>query len=268
MRERSLFSRRGRRASTSPPETIHGSYPVVHLYTDESGNGGNPSLPLIVGALTTDTDAPLIEQEVRRLHEELSSRRDLRGLQHFNKFREVGFHAKNDVQQIAEPFRRLINELPGLRVLMAFTDRSSLAPLNEIEQIEKLYEFLVSDALLRYAGYEQVVCHIERNDSLKRLQRELSSRATEEARRKAGPFAVLPELEVTSVDKSEVMSLAILDYVMMAVKRWADLDFERDITKWKFREFAGLENTVSLLYSLEQGPIVTRKSAIHGQQSN
>lgn len=252
-------------AESGIPERIEGEHPTVHLYMDESGNGGAPALPLIVGALAVDNYSHEIEVEVRRLHRELSARRDLRGTKYFEEFQRVGFHAKNDPPEIAGPFLKLMSELPGYRVSMAMTDRTTMARLAEVEQIKKLYDVVVSDNLLRYVGYGEVVCHIEENQALRGLRRELPERAQVEAHDKAGPSAVLPPLYVEMVAKSTIMSMAILDYTMMAVKRWADSRFEQDISKYPYRQFVGVQDRISVLYSLENGLILNRKTPLHGQ---
>jgi len=61
------------------------------------------------------------------------------------------------------------------------------------------------------------------------------------------------------VQKGESMSLAIIDYVMMAVSRWIRSEYSRDISKREYRAFREISPTLSLLYSLESGLLLNRK---------
>ena len=58
---------------------------AVKIFMDESGNG-HPSLPLIVGAVELGEDADDIEEQIRNLYENLSSRRSLAGLRSFEEY--------------------------------------------------------------------------------------------------------------------------------------------------------------------------------------
>lgn len=226
---------------------------------DESGNG-NRDLPLIVGAIATDVDADDIEAEVRRLYEELSARRALSGLTSFEEFRRNGFHAKNDPIEVATPFLELIQKIIGFKTYVYFSDRSSLSHLSELQQIEHLYGILVADNLIRYRAHSEIYCVIEENSELRGLARTLPALSAEKVFARLGREVPLPVLHVSMVKKGESMSLAIIDYVMMAVSRWIRVDYSRDIAKREYRNFREIAPTLSLLYSVERGMLMNRKN--------
>jgi hypothetical protein len=232
-------------------------YPV-RLYMDESGNG-NEGLPLIVGAITTDVDAENIETEVRQLYETLSARRPLKGLPSFEEFRRNGFHAKNDPIEVASPFLELLQQVAGFKAYIYITDRSGLPALSEDRQIEHLYAMLVADNLIKYRAHSDVFCFMEENSSIRNLVRTLPNIAAERATARLGHHVHLPTLHVEMVKKQDAMSLAIIDYIMSAVSRWARKNYDRDVAAREYRGFLEIEPTISLLYSVERGVLLNRK---------
>ena len=236
--------------------TVH-DYPLT-LYMDESGNG-NRDLPLLVGAIATDVDTEDIEAEIRGLYEELSARRALSGLPSFEEFRRNGFHAKNDPPEVRTPFLEFIQKTVGFKAYVYFTDRTSSPNLSEPQQIEQLYAILVADNLIRYRTHPKISCVIEENSELRRLVRTLPELANSKALERLGREVPLPALRVRMVQKGESMSLAIIDYVMMAVSRWIRSEYSRDISKREYRAFREISPTLSLLYSLESGLLLNRK---------
>ncbi len=232
-------------------------YPLK-IYMDESGNG-NKDLPLIVGAIVTEVDADSIESEIRHLYEELSARRALRGLSTFEEFRKNGFHAKNDPPEISTPFLELIQRAIGFKAYVYFTDRSTFVNLSEAQQIEQLYAILVADLLIRYRSRSEIYCLLEENSELRKLVRTLPDLAARKVVDRLGRSVDLPTLRVSMVKKQEVMSLAVIDYVMMAVSRWVRINYSRDVSDRKYRGFREIAPVLSVLYSAESGLLLNRK---------
>ncbi|MCX2733499.1 hypothetical protein OOZ19_24920 [Saccharopolyspora sp. NFXS83] len=255
-KRRTIFSQK------STPDEVDGNalslYPVK-LYMDESGNG-NQRDPLLVGGIVADIESESLESEVEQLYENLAARRYLRGYESFEKFREHGFHASSDSVEISVPFFRLIQESVAFKAYVYITDRSGLSPLSEVEQIKELYAALVSDNLIRYRREEEVFCYIEENSSLREFARQLPLIAPRKAVEKLGRKVSLPTLRVEMVKKREKILVSIIDYIMMAISRWARDQYLRDITKRGYRNFREVESTISLLYSVEHGVLLNRNS--------
>ncbi|MEV4415061.1 hypothetical protein [Catellatospora sp. NPDC049609] len=229
---------------------------------DESGNS-KPSLPLIVGAVETDADSDDIERRVQELHRRLSARQSLVGLRSFEDFRKQGFHASNDPLEISGPFLELMNDL-SFRAYLVLTDRStSRAGATELEQLEFMYETLLGDLLLRHRNRPELVCLVEENNSLKHLVDQLPPKATRRALAKLGRNVPLPRLQVVMATKTQAMSMAIIDYIMLAVSRWISADRTTDPANRKYRAFREVEPYISVLYSLEHGLISSRKMPLH-----
>lgn len=229
---------------------------------DESGNG-HLSQPLIVGAVETVGDSEEIEQRIRKLHSHLSARRSLKGFRGFEDFRRHGFHASADPLEVSGPFRELMQEL-SFRAYISVTDRTDVrAGATEVEKLEFMYESLLGDLLIRHRKKSELVCCIEQNDSIKHLIRKLPDRATRRAHERLGRGVPLPQLSVAMVPKTQAMSLAIVDYVMLAIHRWIASGYSKDPGNWQYRAFREIEPFVSVLYSLESGLIVNRKTPLH-----
>jgi hypothetical protein len=229
---------------------------------DESGNG-NPDQPLIVGAVVADTAALDIETEVRRLYRELSARRSLRGHPGFERFRRSGFHASTDPLEISQPFIELIQRSVGFKVsLMATTQRSPYTHrgLTETQVISEMYETIVADNLLRYRDESALLVCIEENDSLRRMLPTLPRYSNYRAIQKLGIAEDLPEVRVEMVKKGSIVALAIADYVMLAVSRWIKSGFSKDPLDRAYRGFRAVAPAVSMLYSLDDGKLVDRKT--------
>jgi hypothetical protein len=236
----------------------------VKLYMDESGNG-HPSLPLIVGVVAVDDgDAEETEQRIRDLFTRLSARRSLRGLRSFEDFCMHGFHASTDPPEVSVPFLELLQDLV-FKAYMVVTDRTtSHAGNTELDKLKFMYVSLLSDLVIAFRREEELVCHIEHNDSLRRFTRDLPGLALSLANEKLADRRVsLPTLTVISTPKMRAMSLAIVDYVMLAAHRWIQSGYSTDVADRKYRGYRGLEHFISLLYSLESGRISSRKEPLH-----
>jgi hypothetical protein len=235
---------------------------AVQLYMDESGNG-NPSQPLIVGAVAIDdSDAEEIENRIRELFARLSARRSLAGLRSFEEFRRSGFHAAADPPGFSTLFSELMQDL-FFKAYMIVTDRTSPhAGVTQGEKLNFMYVRLLSDLLLEFRKESELVCRIEQNDSLRQLFRDLPELSSRRAIEKVGRQVALPRLSVIVVPKLEAMSLAIVDSIMLTTSRWINAKYSRDVTDRNYRDFRGIEHFISLLYSLEQGRISSRKQPL------
>jgi hypothetical protein len=235
---------------------------AVKLYMDESGNG-QPSQPLIVGAVETDEDSEEIERRIQELYRSLSARRSLNGLRSFEDFRKHGFHASTDPLEISGPFLELIQDL-SFKAYISVTDRTDTrAGDTEPEKLGFMYENLLGDLLIRHRKKSDLQCCIEQNDDIKQLVRKLPDNATRRAHEKLGRKISLPRLNVVMVTKTQAMSMAIIDYIMLAVSRWIRSDYSTTPADRSYRAFREVEPFISVLYSLEQGLISSRKVPLH-----
>jgi hypothetical protein len=164
---------------------------------------------------------------------------------------------------VSGPFRELMLEL-SFKAYLYTTDRTSArAGGTETQKLEFMYESLLGDLLIRHRTRSELSCFIEQNDSIKRLVRDLPEKAARRAREKLGRNATLPGLSVAIVAKTEPMSIAIVDYVMMAVSRWIRSGGSTDPANRDYRFFREIEPFISVLYSLERGRISSRKVPLH-----
>jgi hypothetical protein len=107
---------------------------AVKIFMDESGNG-HPSLQPIVCAAELGEDADDIEEQIRNLYENLSSRRNLAGNRGFEKFRRTGFHRTDDPREVSGPFLDLMHSI-FFKTYVVATDRTSVPGSTEDERIE------------------------------------------------------------------------------------------------------------------------------------
>lgn len=229
---------------------------------DESGND-NADMPLIVGAVAIGIEADHIEAEIRLLHEELSARRQLIGLPSFERFRRVGFHAKDDLPEISLTFMEYIQRCIGIRSYMLTSNREALPLLSEAELIEHMYVELLADIRARYVGRSEIVCRVEQGNGLGQLIARLPRLSAEKAYERAGRALELPDFRVSVVAKHECLTLGIVDYIMMAVSRWMRTGSPLSATSNQYRTFRAIEPKISMLRSLELGVITNRGTALH-----
>ena len=233
----------------------------ITIYMDESGNG-NPDQPLIVGAVVADADAGDIESDIRQLYRELSARRSLRGHEGFEKFRASGFHASTDPLEVSQPFLELIQRSAGFKVHMVFSREHSPGSRTEAQVISDIYETIIADNRIRYRDQAAMTVCIEENDALRPMLRNLSTYSAYRAIVRLNAIVELPDIQIEMVKKGSVMSLAIADYAMLAASRWIKSDFTTDPASRAYRGFREIAPSVSLLYSLEDGKLVDRKSSL------
>lgn len=240
-----------------PSELTHAHCPIT-IYMDESGNG-NPDQPLVVGAVVVDADAGDIEAEVAKLYRELAARRSLRGHPGFEKFRKSGFHASTDPPEVAQTFIELIQRTAGFKIHLIASKERTYRGLTETQLISEMYERIVADNLIRYRSQVSLTVCIEENDSLRAMIRKLPIFSTNHAIAKLGKFADLPAIKVEVIRKGEIMSLAIVDYAMLAASRWMSSDFTTDPRNRAYRGFREIEPSISVFSTLEDGTLVSRK---------
>lgn len=229
---------------------------------DESGNN-NPDNLLMVGAVEVLGDADALERGIVDLWQDLSSRRSLRGPRGFEKFHATGFHATDDPIEVRNEFLNHLHDVP-FRAYLYMTDRSSdHAGATETAKIGYLYESLLADLLLRFNSEDTLDCAIEENEALRKVFAIVSESARLRAMQKSGQQRVLPEMDVHIVKKTERMSIAIIDYVMIAVQRWACSGYSTNGADWQLRAFRDVEASISILYSLETGVVSSRKTPLH-----
>ncbi|MGW4152450.1 hypothetical protein ACWEDF_04755 [Micromonospora chersina] len=234
----------------------------MKLYMDESGNG-NESQPLIVGAIEMHEDPEEVELRIQELHRRLSARWSLDGLPSFEDFRKKGFHASSDPVEVSGPFRELMQDL-SFRAYLALTDRTdSRAGITELDKLGFMYQHLLGDLLIRHRSRPELVCHIEQNDSIRQVVANLPVNAVRRAHEKLGRAQTLPQLKIVMTAKTEAMSMAVIDYIMMFVSRWMRSGCITDPQSRDYRAFREIEPFISVLYSLEHGLISSRKLKLH-----
>lgn len=231
--------------------------PIV-LYMDESGNG-NPGHPLVVGAVVVDSDASELEVDLLKLHRELSARRALRGHRGFEKFRKSGFHASTDPIEVSQPFIELIQRSVGFKIYLMASEDRTYRGLTEAQLISEMYERIVADNLIRHQGQNIVTVRIEENDGLRAMMQNLPRFANYRAITKLGKMADLPQAKIEVVKKGEFMSLAIVDYAMIAASRWIASGFTVAPDNRAFRGFREIAPVISFFYTMESGKLVSRK---------
>lgn len=225
---------------------------------DESGNG-NRDQPLLIGAVVMDLEVNSIEDEIRQLHQELSARRSFKGHPGFEKFCARGFHASTDPPEIKARFTELLQRAAGFKVSLLATQQRPDNSADDRALILEMYQILVADLLLTYKDQNLLIVHIEDNEELRPLLRDLPRHATFRATIKIGRIASLPEIQVKIPKKGSVMSLAISDYVMLAASKWMRSNYTRDIKRQEFRGYREVEPAISVFYSLENGVVGNRK---------
>ncbi|MBP5876891.1 hypothetical protein F3K37_21105 [Streptomyces sp. LBUM 1477] len=201
----------------------------MKLFMDESGNG-NPSQPLIVGAVELGDDADETEEKILDLYERLFARNSLAGFLSFEEFRKKGFHASNDPLEVSGPFLELIRDT-FFRAYIVVTDRTGVPGDTESKRIEFMYVKLLSDIL--------------------------------SSGRPAKRSAKQHRFNIAMVAKRDYMSTAVVDYVMAAVSRWILADRTTNPGHRPYRAFREIEPFISMLYSFEHGSISSRRDPLH-----
>ena len=135
----------------------------MRVLCDESGNNDGQGL-LLVGALATSKSFQLLEEQVQRAFEDFAARRDLRGMESFEHFRKVGFHAAEDPREIQQAFFDEISRWMGFKIFLITTDRSRLGGQSDTDQLLDLYGRLLTDVILRFRHHERVELLIEDNE--------------------------------------------------------------------------------------------------------
>jgi hypothetical protein len=226
---------------------------------DESGNG-NVDQPLLVGAVVVDGDEQELEERIRTLHKDLSARRSLRGYEGFEKFRKSGFHASTDPLEVSQRFIEVVQRSAGVKIYIMITNNRSGTSTTEMDQVSAMYESIVADNLLRYHNRSELIVCIEENHQLKPLLQTLPTYARYRAIEKIGIGPQpLPPIRVEMVKKGSIMTLAIVDYAMLAVSKWIKKDYPRDPSVREYRALREILPSASFIYSLEDGLLASRK---------
>ncbi|MBP5884673.1 hypothetical protein QBA57_20570 [Streptomyces scabiei] len=233
----------------------------MKLFMDESGNG-NPSQPLIVGAVELGDDADETEEKILDLYERLFARNSLAGFLSFEEFRKKGFHASNDPLEVSGPFLELIRDT-FFRAYIVVTDRTGVPGDTESKRIEFMYVKLLSDILIRHRREPEILCYIEQSEDMASIIRRLPDSVVRQACKKIGKAAPLPKLNIAMVAKRDYMSTAVVDYVMAAVSRWILADRTTNPGHRPYRAFREIEPFISMLYSFEHGSISSRRDPLH-----
>ncbi len=207
-------------------------------------------------------DAGDIESDIRQLYRELSARRALRGYKGFEKFRASGFHASTDPLEVSQPFLELVQRGAGFKVHMIYSLEHSSESRTEAQVIAVMYEMIIADNRIRYRGQAAMTVCIEENDALRPMLRNLSQYSAHRAIVKLNAIVELPDIQIEMVKKGSVLSLAVADYAMLAASRWIKSGFSTDPASRVYRGFREIAPSVSLLYSLEDGRLVDRKSSL------
>ncbi|MGC5164943.1 DUF3800 domain-containing protein [Rhodococcus sp. DT1] len=245
----------------------------VCVYMDESGNGSK-SDPLIVGGAVLTENFEEVEGEIKDLYHEYSAEVGYDGLKSFELFKSRGFHAAEDPFEISVKFFDFISKIVGLRCFVMLTDqhRPSLAGENDL--MVDMYVRLLRDIIRKYRKCDEIQVFIEENHSLEKRLPEIESRV------RTGLGKILasssaPAFMIGMSSKKDPHSMAIIDYVMIAVKRWwqvrlkFDLDPTMtcdekrakvtDVANNHVRTFNQISGALSMVRSLEYGIVFNRK---------
>lgn len=240
-----------------PIRTVEANCPIT-IFMDESGNG-NSGRPLVVGAVVVDASVGDIEAEITQLYRELAARRSLRGHKGFEKFRKSGFHASTDPLEISQPFIEYIQRSGAFKIYLMTSGRPADQGRTEAQLISGMYEAIIADNLIRYRGQAAITVCIEENDGLRRMLRSLPMFSRYHALVKLGTITELPEVRVEMVKKGSAMTVAIIDYAMLAASRWISSGFTTDPSNRAYRGFREIAPAISYFHSLEDGKLATRK---------
>jgi hypothetical protein len=236
--------------------------PPLTLYLDESGNG-NAGQPLIVGAVACDGYTIDPEEQIQAFYRELKSRSSLVGLPSFEAFVKDGFHASENPPEVVGAFREMVLQELHFKLYMITTDRSCMAPLPEPEQIKEMYAKLITDIVLSARRRVSVHCIFEQNHELRDFIRDLPAIVLQRASKNSAASLRIPPVTVQMKPKMDSMSIAVIDFAMLAVSKWIRSDRVLDPTKRDYRAFREVEPMISLLYSLESGVISSRSRPLH-----
>ncbi|MEV6928198.1 hypothetical protein AB0M46_27420 [Dactylosporangium sp. NPDC051485] len=207
-RRRSLIPA-GPAASLGVAQALDAVSPVK-LYVTESGRG-QPTQPLIVGAIEVEHDSEETEQRTLELFRRLSARRSLHGLASFDQFRKNGFQASTDPIEISGPFRELIFDLP-FRAYLITSDRTDTSGgPGDADKLNYLYGHLLGDLLLRYRMASTLPCRIESGAGRSGLLSMLPDAVKRHANSKKRQSGALPQLDIVMSTRVESMSFAIID---------------------------------------------------------
>jgi hypothetical protein len=236
---------------------------AIQLYCDESGNHSPNSGVLIVGAVEILDDTSAVEESIRALWGDLSKRRYLEGHPGFERFKKDGFHAAYDPPEVANTFLDFLGDVP-FRAYMHMTDRSSSkAGATDQDRLRFMYTNLLGDLLLRFKSEQKLQCFFEANEELRSFFEVAWNDAAQKIKQRGVAPETLPALSTQIVSKHNLMSMAIIDYVMVAVQRWASAGRPTSGREWPARAFRAVEPSISILLSLEEGPISSRKQPLH-----
>lgn len=235
--------------------TKHGE---IFAFMDESGNG-NPDQPLVVGAVVCDRDRSEIEAAIRSRYYQNKARPGFKDMDRYEKFVDEGFHRTYDPFDVQANFIDLIITTAGFKTYMVVTDRSTLSELPEIDQLKVLYIWLTNSICRQFKASETIHLIIEENDSLRPAHPAISETITRWLSRKDREG---PKINVTESPKKKDSLLAITDYSMGVTAAWIRSGGLRDPKNIGYRQFRDIEGGVSLLYSLEQGLMSSRRTRL------
>lgn len=253
MRYGLLGDRANRTRST---QTLSSPLPSVTVFFDESGND-NPDQPLIVGGVAVDAPHDEVEHQIRSLFERLSAREGLDGWASFEDFKRDGFHACNDPLDVSVPFLDLIGTTLGLRAFLVLTHRKGVADSDD-DVIRRLYVALMADIVLSYRRHPKITLLIEHNDKFRDFPEYLRLAVPDRIKQRT-PVEAWPELEIGMVAKNEKPVMGVTDYILNAVSRWEAAGRPRDPGKLAYRNFRTIERSISMLHSIEDGLLSTRR---------
>jgi hypothetical protein len=226
----------------------------LFVFLDESGNG-NPDQPLLVGAVACDRELSTISSALKSRYLQLRARPGFQGMSRYDEFVKEGFHRSDDPYDVQASFIELLITTPGYKMFMVMTDRTTLTPDDETTQLRKMYEWLGMTLRRNFKHYATMQMTVENNDALRPLLPAIAEKLNS---RPTGRH-MLPRVSVSEGPKSPDSLLAISDYMMGVSAAWIRSGGSRDAASIAYRQFRDIEGGISLLYSLEQGVITSRR---------
>lgn len=227
----------------------HPTQRTFHVLIDESVFY-EPQKTILAGAIVFETNLGAINETVRALYEELS-KSYLEEERSFQKFRDNGFHASDDMLEISTRFVHTISKLYGVKLFIEYSDQSLRPDLSDDETIVLLETRLTETILKKYRRYENVRVIFETNSSLNKHFPNIVKLA---ARRSGYRGNVTIEIG----GKMEPHALSIVDYAIVSYGRQLQpgaQDFHR-------RNWRAVQPMVSSVRHLDRNTVTAQRGLV------
>lgn len=230
------------RSEHSPNED---DYPIVEVFLDSS-YFEKPELSL-VGAFVVQLDAADIEGAIALQYDELvEDSFYLDDARSFKKFRKGGFHAADDLPEIASRMFGLLARLPGAKILVEYSNHTA-SDLSAKQVLTLLVARLCETILRKFSWAGAVRFTFEQGDfTLSDAEKIIKSSA------KRAHFKSSHKVRIGA--KTQPHSLAVADYAVVAVGRM----LQAPAADWQRRNWQAVRPLVSSVHCLDTGQNLNR----------